>query len=95
VTPVRPDTGGGGSGGSSQTPMAAARECLGRADNLCVIRALEGRARGEDEWRLLIETYRAMGRQSEMLNSMERYIQRFPSGPRTPQYRQILLQHGR
>ncbi len=80
---------------SSQTPLDLARECLARADNACVVRALEGRARNEPEWRLLIETYRAMSNTPRMLDSMERYIQRFPSGPRTSQYRQILLQHGR
>lgn len=95
--------GGGGGGGGASTvessgglsPMAQARQCLARADNRCVIQALEGRARAEDEWRLLIETYRAMGNTPQMLNAMERYVQRFPSGPRTPQYRQILAQHGR
>lgn len=83
------------SAGASQTPLDVARECLARADNACVVRALEGRARNEPEWRLLIETYRAMSNTPRMLDSMERYIQRFPTGPRTSQYRQVLLQHGR
>jgi pSer/pThr/pTyr-binding forkhead associated (FHA) protein len=83
------------SAASSQTPLDVARECLARADNACVVRALEGRARNEPEWRLLIETYRAMSNTPRMLDSMERYIQRFPSGPRTSQYRQVLMQHGR
>ncbi|MDQ3037015.1 MAG: hypothetical protein M3Y87_31770, partial [Myxococcota bacterium] len=82
-------------GGSSQTPLAAARDCLARGDQTCAVRALEGRARVEDEWRMLIETYRAMGNTPRALDAMQRYIQRFPTGSRTPQYRQILLQHGR
>ncbi|UJR79169.1 FHA domain-containing protein [Sandaracinus amylolyticus] len=80
---------------SGQTPLAAARACLARGDNQCAVRALEGRSRTTDEYRLLVETYRAMGNTGRMLDTMERYIQRFPSDPRTQQYRQILLQHGR
>lgn len=78
-----------------QTPLAAARACLARGDNQCAVRALDGRARTTDEYRLLVETYRAMGNTGRMLDTMERYIQRFPSDSRAQQYRQILAQHGR
>lgn len=83
---------GGGDGGS---PLAAAQACLARGDNPCVIRALEGRARTPQEMRLLIETYRAMGNSPRMLDTMGRFVQRYPSDPRAGQYRQILAQQGR
>ena len=59
------------------------------------MRALDGRARTTDEYALLIATYRAMGNTGRMLDTMERYIQRFPSDSRAQQYRQVLAQHGR
>jgi pSer/pThr/pTyr-binding forkhead associated (FHA) protein len=79
----------------TETPLAAAQACLARGDNPCVIRALEGRARTAQEYRLLLETYRAMGNTPRMLDTMERFVQRFASDVRTPAYRQVLLQHGR
>lgn len=80
---------------SGQSPLQQAQTCLARGDNPCVIRALEGRARTAQEFRLLIETYRAIGNTPRMLDSMERFIQRFPTDPRAGAYRQTLASHGR
>jgi hypothetical protein len=54
------------------------------------VRALEGRARTPQEWRLLISTYHAMQNSSLERRAMETFTTRFPSDPATQAYRQAL-----
>jgi pSer/pThr/pTyr-binding forkhead associated (FHA) protein len=67
-------------GGEQADPLAAARAC--RADNACVVAALEGRSRTEQEVGLLAVTYRLMGNRAAAIRTMNRYLQRWPAGPR-------------
>jgi len=74
----------------TKTAFEAATECVSRGDNRCVIRALAGKARTEQEYRMLIETYRAMGNPRAALRQMRRYVKKFPSGRRVGSYRMML-----
>jgi hypothetical protein len=73
-----------------QAPLAQALDCLARGDNRCVIRALEDKASSAREMELLIETYRAVGSTPRAERQMQRYLQRYPSGQRADEYRQVL-----
>lgn len=73
-----------------QPPLAQALDCLARGDNRCVIRALEDKASSAREMELLIETYRAVGSTPRAERQMQRYLQRYPSGQRADEYRQVL-----
>lgn len=85
-------------GAQSSSPLAAVQACLARGDYPCVIRVFEvhdGRPLTPTEMRLLIEAYQAVGNQPRMLDTMERFVQRFPTDPRSGQYGRILTRHGR
>ncbi len=69
---------------SGQNLMDQARAC--RNDNACTVAALEGRARTETEVGLLAVTYRIMGNRAMAVRTMQRYIQRWPSGPRSESF---------
>jgi hypothetical protein len=73
-----------------QAPLAQALDCLARGDNRCVIRALEDKASSAREMELLIETYRAVGSTPRAERQMQRYLQRYPTGQRADEYRQVL-----
>ncbi len=73
-----------------KTPFEAATECIAQGDNQCVIKALAGRARTEREYRLLIETYRAVGNSQAAIEQMAKYVEKFPSGGRAGSYRKML-----
>lgn len=73
--------------------LQRARDCTIRGDHRCVIRALEGHARGREELRYLIEAYRANGQMPQALRHMTTFVQRFPDIPLTRQYQQILSRH--
>ena len=70
--------------------METATACLAKGDNACVVRALRGRANTANELGLLIETYRAMGNDSEARKQMSVYLRRYPKARRAETYEQIL-----
>lgn len=70
--------------------LEIASTCLARADDACVVRALEGRAESAMEWRLLIETYRHLNDESRARAAMQEYIKRFPNAGRAHAYRRTL-----
>ena len=74
--------------------MEIANACLGRGDNECVIRALDGNASSPQELGLLIETYRAIGDTQKAQKNMANYLKRFPSAPRSDAYRRMLELQG-
>src|ERR1043165_5565703 len=59
-------------------PIDVAHACLARGDTVCVVRALEGKAKSVLELGLLIETYRALEEPELARPAMEQYVQRFP-----------------
>jgi hypothetical protein len=71
-------------------PLDVANACLARGDNVCVVRALEGKAKSVMELGLLVETYRALEEPEYARAAMEQYVQRFPDAPRTSAYRRML-----
>ena len=75
---------------ASAKPLQVASACLERGDDVCVVRALEGRARSPQELGLLIETYRKLGQQERALRVMQAYVERFPRAPRAAAYRELL-----
>jgi uncharacterized protein (TIGR02266 family) len=70
----------------AETPLQAARACLARGDNACVLAALEGKARSAQELELLIETHRSMGHNAAVERNMRVYVERFPSERRAEAY---------
>jgi hypothetical protein len=70
--------------------MEIANACLGRGDNECVIRALDGNTTTPQELGLLIETYRAIGDTQKAQKNMGAYVKRFPTAPRSDAYRRML-----
>jgi Tfp pilus assembly protein PilF len=74
--------------------MEAASACLARGDNLCVVRALNGRTQTAQELGLLIETFRALGDSTQAYRNMMTYVQRFPTARRAEAYRQMLDRQG-
>ena len=88
---ARPAKASSADGISAQDALAEAHRCVAIGDNACVIRALEGgRARSPGALALLIETYRAMDDLPSARRHMRAFVQRYPTNPRTPQYRQML-----
>jgi type IV secretory pathway VirB10-like protein len=79
---------------SGVAPMEIANACLARGDNECVIRALDGNARTQQELGLLIETYRAVGDVKEAQKNMATYVKRFPDAARSAGYRRMLELQG-
>jgi pSer/pThr/pTyr-binding forkhead associated (FHA) protein len=79
---------------SGASAMEIANACLGRGDNECVIRALDGNASSPQELGLLIETYRAIGDTQKAQKNMANYLKRFPSAPRSDAYRRMLELQG-
>lgn len=76
-------------------PLEAARACLRRGDNNCVIQSLEGgRARSSQALSLLIETYRTVGNTPAALRHMRTFVRRYPSDRRASRYQQFLQNHG-
>jgi hypothetical protein len=75
---------------ADQTPLQQALDCLSRGDNRCVIRTLEGKASSPHELELLIATYRAMGSLPRAELEMKRYVEAFPNGPRTAEYKRLM-----
>jgi pSer/pThr/pTyr-binding forkhead associated (FHA) protein len=73
--------------------LAEALACAQGGDSACVIRILSGQARTEGEYSLLIDTLRLTpGREREARRWMEQFVTRFPSAPRTREYRRLLPQ---
>lgn len=79
---------------SGVAPMEIANACLARGDNDCVIHALDGNARTQQELGLLIETYRAVGDVKEAQKNMATYVKRFPDAARSAGYRRMLELQG-
>lgn len=79
---------------SGASAMEIANACLGRGDNECVIRALDGNASSPQELGLLIETYRAIGETAKAQKNMANYVKRYPSAPRSDAYRRMLELQG-
>ena len=77
----------------TEDPAKAARTCLARGDQRCVVRVLEGRASNAQELALLIETYRALGETKKAVKHMETFVTRFATARQTPQYRQFIAKH--
>jgi hypothetical protein len=76
-----------------ESPAKAARTCLARGDQRCVVKVLEGHADNAQELALLIETYRALGDTKKAVRHMETFVVRFPSARQAPQYRQFIVKH--
>jgi len=76
-----------------ESPAKAARTCLARGDQRCVVKVLEGHADNEQELALLIEPYRALGDTKKAVRHMETFVVRFPSARQAPQYRQFIVKH--
>ncbi len=75
--------------------MDQARACLRSSPDMnagsqCVVSVLRGRANSESEVGLLCTTYRSMGRTADAVRCMRTYIQRFPSGARSPSFQQYV-----
>lgn len=79
---------------SGVAPMEIANACLARGDNECVIHALDGNARTQQELGLLIETYRAVGDVKQAQKNMATYVKRFPEAQRSAGYRRMLELQG-
>ena len=79
---------------SGVAPMEIANACLARGDNECVIHALDGNARTQQELGLLIETYRAVGDVKQAQKNMATYVKRFPDAQRSAGYRRMLELQG-
>lgn len=62
--------------------------------NNCIIRALEGRARTEQELRLLAATYQVAGRRADAIRTMRAYLQRYPTGSSAPMYQRYIERNG-
>ncbi len=75
---------------AAQAPLQAATACLSTGDNPCVVAALEGKAKTPQELELLIETYRAMGKNEQAEKHMQVYVAKFPTGRRANGYRRML-----
>jgi hypothetical protein len=80
--------------GSGVAPMEIANACLARGDNECVIHALDGNARTQQELGLLIETFRAVGDVKQAQKNMATYVKRFPEAQRSAGYRRMLELQG-
>lgn len=89
ATPAAAAPSGGGA-----PPIEIASACLARGDNECVIRALDGNARTQQELGLLIETYRAVGDVKQAQKNMATYVKRFPEAQRSAGYRRMLELQG-
>jgi ABC transport system ATP-binding/permease protein len=76
-----------------ESPAKAARSCLARGDQRCVVKVLEGHADNAQELALLIETYRALGDTKKAVRHMETFVSRFPTARQAPQYRQFIVKH--
>ncbi len=84
-------SGSQGGGRPSANLEAQARELTSRGDNQGVIRLLGGgRARTPTSLSLLIEAYRTTGQRSRAMASMQSFVDRYGSHPRSQGYRQIL-----
>ena len=71
--------------------MAAARACLRKGDNQCVVSALEGgKARSAASLALLIETHRSIGNAAAARRHMRTFVRRYPNDSRASRYQQIL-----
>lgn len=79
---------------SGVAPMEIANACLARGDNECVIHALDGNARTQQELGLLIETFRAVGDVKQAQKNMAIYVKRFPDAQRSAGYRRMLELQG-
>jgi pSer/pThr/pTyr-binding forkhead associated (FHA) protein len=79
---------------SGVAPMEIANACLARGDNECVIHALDGNARTQQELGLLIETFRAVGDVKQAQKNMATYVKRFPEAQRSAGYRRMLELQG-
>jgi pSer/pThr/pTyr-binding forkhead associated (FHA) protein len=79
---------------SGVAPMEIANACLARGDNECVIHALDGNARTQQELGLLIETFRAVGDVKQAQKNMATYVKRFPDAQRSAGYRRMLELQG-
>jgi ABC transport system ATP-binding/permease protein len=79
---------------SGVAPMEIANACLARGDNECVIKALDGSARTQQELGLLIETFRAVGDVKAAQKNMATYVKRFPDAQRSAGYRRMLELQG-
>jgi serine/threonine-protein kinase len=69
--------------------LAEAQACLQRADTRCAVAALQSGTTAA-EMALLVEVYQAQGRSSDARAAMERYVRRYPRGPRTAEFRRAL-----
>ncbi|MDD9947794.1 MAG: FHA domain-containing protein [Myxococcales bacterium] len=76
-------------------PIEAAKACLAKGDNNCVLDALKGRAHSESEIAMLVETYLAVGKTDDALKEMARYVKRFPTARRAARYRGRLDRHAK
>lgn len=72
---------------AGESPLETARACIRRGDNQCAVDALRGRAQTEPELALLAATLRQMGNRAEAVRVMQRYLNRFPNGPRAEAFR--------
>jgi hypothetical protein len=72
------------------SPMDAASACLATADNACVVKALEGKAKTARELELLIETYRVLGNNDKAEKQMQVYVNKYPNGRHTNGFRRVL-----
>jgi len=75
--------------------LSTANACLIAGDNLCAIRALEGKAKTPTELGLLIESYRAVGEQELAYKNMDTYVRKYPTARRSAIYRTILEMRAR
>jgi hypothetical protein len=79
---------------TDRSVLETALECLSRGDNLCVVSALEGRARTARELEVLIETHLALGNSADAERSMRRYLERFTEGKSAAKYQRWLERRG-
>jgi hypothetical protein len=66
---------------------------MARGDNNCARRALEGHARTAAELELLVDLYRSSGRMGNALDTMERFVARYPRAPQADGYRADLARY--
>ena len=94
TTPTITQTPAAAPAANGVAPMEIANACLARGDNECVIHALDGNARTQQELGLLIETYRAVGDVRQAQKNMATYVKRFPDAVRSGGYRRMLELQG-
>jgi uncharacterized protein (TIGR02266 family) len=74
----------------TQTPLEIATACLAAGDNICVLRALEGKANGPRELEMVVETHRAMGNGTKAEQLMQSYVEKYPTERRAMTYKRLL-----